>query len=387
MGHAAIRVVGGLAFLLLLFGATSRAEAQALKCAAPFGSLTISNTTNPNITDLMIKGFNDNTCALTIGPGGGRFDNPAARTVTVVARSIKFDKAILINDTTSSSMTFQAAPRANPTPLSPDGNITVTDSDLRAHLLLKFSCTRPADCSFTATGSTLISSSDLDDVTVESNTGKIMLQDIQGDITITTTLFHGGGNVEMFSINGDIVIGPCGGTPGQSCEPFTQPPFTPRVLAECGNPPVFPCAKLGLLNAAGVKEICFPPGNDVACDGGAKEKRFEARRGLIDVEGVTMTAKEHITFLCGPKGFDGRNAKITSTVAEIKIDCTVAIGGDGGTICLQGATITAGTFIVLATDSPPSFILDGPPAATFVPAGSVSSNPARSQGPCPSPPA
>jgi len=364
-----IGIVGCLAFLLVLFGTSGRAAAV-LNCT----DLPINS--NAKLLALVhaggfIQGPGATKCALVIAGSGplsfvGVSPDP---TLTFTATSFSILNTTIQIDNSNSAMTFRAT----------NGDTVLDHAILKAHVQVKFSCAAPSTCQFrSSNGSEIISAFNFADFKENPLVGKVFLQDILGDITITGTLFHGGANVEFFSNNGNITIGPCGGTPGQSCEPFTQPPFTPRVLAECGNPPVFPCANLGLLNAAGVKEICFPPGSDVPCNGGAKEKRFEAKKGFIDIEGVTMDAIDHMTFWCGPLGFNGRNATLTTTNGEIRIDCTSASGGPGGNICLQDANLTAKNFIAIATDLPSGIFILG---AEFDPAPSFS--PAPTNAACP----
>jgi hypothetical protein len=184
----------------------------------------------------------------------------------------------MVNNTAASELSITAIA----------GNITISGGDLKAHKVLKFTCTQQVPpCSFTADHSNLIAATDFSN----PQAGGGLFFNIYGPINIQTTTIHGGDTLEMESVNSSITL-ICGGQAGCADPNIAKPQI---VTSQCGNPIVFPCI-LTLQNAQQLTDVCIGA-PEVSCNGGHKEKRFTAGT-FIDFTGSKITSDEHVTFTC-----------------------------------------------------------------------------------------
>jgi len=282
-------------------------------------------------------GYNNNTCALTIktsitpSDAGTTFN---ARSITCQGPSVVANgppapistNVLIVNTFPSSSVTLQGIDFAK-----------IDQCSIKATNLVKIVCTG-ADCPIDITASEIYATTT---VTTAVNggfggPGGTLQITSNGNTSITTSSFTGGALVKFTSNNGSLTAVCQGGGVGV-CQDPTVPPFTPIVLANCGNPPVFPCPALGGLNQAEVKQICIPAGGDAFCDGGSKEKDFIAER-LIDLTGSTMTADRHVVIKSdfGPINAAGFDLTITSGSLVMSVN---NCGGVAKCIDLAGADL------------------------------------------------
>jgi hypothetical protein len=357
MRQATTRILGCLTFLLVLCGTSGWAAAVAVNTCgvAPDPAGTFRVDTLLEASSVALNGYINATCnleILTTLPSGAGVMAP---NLTITAKSIKIagpdvvppgaPKVEIINTAANSTIRFTA--RA--------GDITLLNADVRARKTLNFQCVSPTagpPCKFESDGSEIVAATNLQD-----GPGGVLIIDTDGDVDIQTTRVHGGDEWKI-TAGGSITVGPCGSGGGpEPCRDPTVSPFTPTVLALCGNPPVFPCPALGTLNQAGVKSICIPDIVVVVpCNGGFKEKRFEAGT-FINVEGTTITSHEHITFVCGPEGFRGAGSNLSSSLDQVIIDCqgpvditTAHLSGFGGVFVRSDcAGVAAGVPCINAT--------------------------------------
>jgi len=337
MRQATTRVVGCLALLLVaLVGTSGRADAAATEC--PPGGLVSAGSAGLAAA-IAATGYNNKTCALIIDVD---LSPPNAMTanLTIIAKSVQIGPPAsgsgshvdVVNNSLSSSVRITAV----------DGNLILDNAIVKAHKLLNFKCSSPGvveDCTFTSTDSEIVAALNFDDL----GSGGVLIIDVEGNVHITTTKIHGGDEYKVLSDRGNITIGPCGGSTGGICED----PLTSGVSGQL-CPGGFPC-DVTFQTADDLHAVCFPSTPGEPCNGGFKEKRFEAKNGFIDVRGTAISAHDHMTFWCGPGGFLGQNSILSTQVAELVIDCTRG-SLPGGDIHLEGASLTANNLISLKTD-------------------------------------
>lgn len=346
------RIVGYLTFLGVLV-ATGGLAAAAPVTTCNAGTFVVDAG---NAALVAQNGYNNSSCNLVIQatlPSG-----PMVLNLVITAKSIAITgnggDVEIINTKTNSTIRFTAAA----------GNISLFKAVVKAHKTMNFKCTSPAggpDCTFVADSSEIVVASDF---ALPLGCGGVLRIETAGDVTFASTFVHGGDAWEVFSTKGNIAIGPCGAD-GDGC---TDPLLSKRP-PQCFNAQgQFIGCTVQFTTENELRSVCFPPGQEQPCNGGCKEKRFQAKNGGIDITGTTITSKEHITFWCGPGGLQGAGSTILSD-DKVLIDCTTG-PSLGGNIDLTNATIsglngpaTAGT--TLRTDPPSTITCTG---GTFNPA-------------------
>lgn len=221
------------------------------------------------------------------------------------------------------------------------GNITISGGDVKAHKILKFTCTQQAPpCMFTADHSNLIAATDF----ANPQAGGGLFFNIYGPINIQTTSVHGGDTLEMESVSSSITL-ICGGTPGCADPNIAKPQI---VTNQCGDPIVFPCT-LVLQNPQQLTDVCIGA-PFVSCNGGHKEKRFTAGT-FIDFTGSTITSDEHVTFTCKglnfpavPNSGDLMAKGATFDMDSLVINCKGKVDLSDSTIIMAAhLTVNSGT--------------------------------------------
>src|SRR5262245_56119506 len=285
----------------LLIGTRVPAEAAASTFCFP-GNGGTAVVTSPAVAPNEISpaavadGYNNNTCALTIKASipiaaGDTSITFNAKSVTVQGPSTVANPAVpappstnvlIVNTNTGSTVILQAIDFAQ-----------IDQGSIKATKNVTIRCTGVL-CPIDVTSSELIAT---ETVTTAVNggfggPGGNLTVTANGNFSIKTSTWTGGVKVKFTSNNGSVTA-VCLGSPSGVCHDPTVPPFTPIVLANCGNPPVFPCPALGAFNTDQVKQICIPAGTAVFCDGGSAEKDFIAA-GEINLENSTITTQRHM---------------------------------------------------------------------------------------------
>jgi len=351
-------------FALLLCTAMVAEAAPSTFCFPGNGGTVVVTSpavaANEILPSAVSDGYNNNTCALTIktsitpSDAGTTFN---ALSITVQGPSVVANgppapistNVLIVNTFPNSNVTLQGK-----------DFVKIDQGSIKATNQVKILCTA-ADCPITVTNSELIATST---VTTAVNGGfggpnGILQVTANGNFSITTSTFTGGELVKFTSQNGSLTVVCQGGGVG-ACQDPTVPPFTPIVLANCGNPPVFPCPALGNLNQGEVKQICIPAGGDIFCDGGSKEKDFIAQ-GLINLENSTMTADRHMVIKSdtGPIKAMGFDLTLPGSAVISVNNCT---GIPAPCIDLRNAVLDIGgplqIFVKGGCPAPPAVTID-----------------------------
>jgi len=291
-------MAGGLALTLGLFGTAMAGSIGGAACPPAGSTFTVTTAVQAGQIN---EGFNCPGVFLVInfsltppfpggpqgppsGPGpalpaGATIVNYVAKTITVSGPAAAADRIQIVNNNAGSQVTFTAV----------DGDITLNGATIKAHKILKFTCTEQAPpCKFTSDNSDVIAATSFDN----PQAGGGLFFNIFGDIDIKNTTVHGGDTLEMESVSSFIRL-ICGGGPGGCTDPLVS-----KTLPQCFNAQgqFVPCT-VTFNTADQLKAVCFPAGEAVSCNGGHKEKRFTAGT-FIDFTGSTITADEHVTFTC-----------------------------------------------------------------------------------------
>ena len=220
-------------------------------------------------------------------------------------------------------------------------DMVISEASLKAHKTLRLVCqgTLP-DCNITSDLSELIAALDF----ANPQAGGDLFIIAEGSVDIQTTTTHGGNILEITAKKGSLTL-LCqpGGDNGcrdpvlsskavelcGTCPPGDTCPPDPRVA-----PTIFPCDVM-FPTGADLTAVCFPTPPGVACNGGAKEKRFTAQ-GDINITGSEISAIDHVTFTSKGGRWLAAGTKLTaeSVVAVIKGD------GTSPSIDLSNASIT-----------------------------------------------
>ncbi|MBZ0168808.1 hypothetical protein MELA_01236 [Candidatus Methylomirabilis lanthanidiphila] len=337
-----IATLGILALMLAIGG---RAEAAVTTC----DPITIQHIvdTPAEAAAIGANDYNNTNCHLIIQVS---IPIPPSHTVLVLmADRITIDPAggptpavdvEIINDNVSSEIRLT-------TTTDVVGHIEITNGVLKAHKLLRF----VAKEDVTARDSQLIAATVFGPP--PSGLGGDFRIDADGNVDIQGTATHAGAILEWVA-DGSITFICLGGPTGcqdpldsskavelcGTCPPGSTCPPDPRV-----PPTVFPCA-VNFPTDASLREVCFPGGDAVPCDGGSKEKRFLARSGNINIAGTTLTSAKHITFTANNGNLLGAGANLTSTDDRIAFVIK-------GTIDLSDATLSSGKDIFIKSTNCP----------------------------------
>jgi hypothetical protein len=281
--------------LLLWMGVP--ADAAPLTCDQVTGgtptSLTV--TTQAQADQIKGNGINDDDCVLTINTS----ILPTIPNFLLEAKSITVQGPSLVANGPPAPISTNVQivnPNAgsNVTLLAKDF-IKIDQGSIKATAKVHIECTG-ALCPLTVTGSELMATSTVTTAVLGGfgGPGGRLEVEAKGDLSVTTTSFTGGDKVLFDSADGSVtaLCGPGGG----GCKDPNIPPIPKIVLDNCEDPAnpgkiKFPCTLTDLTEAE-LTSVCIEtPGSN--CDGGAVEKDFLAK-GLINLEGSTITAQRHV---------------------------------------------------------------------------------------------
>jgi hypothetical protein len=336
-----------LGMLALVLAIGGWAEAVPVNTCLDTGNTQHIVDTALEAADIGANGYNNPACHLIIQVSITPITDP----LSITAQAITVDPAggptpavdvEIINSAASSVTTLSAT----------GGNIEITNGILKAHKTLRL----------VATGDIITRLSELvaaaDFGPPPTGLGDLIIK-ANGSVDIQTTAVHGGGILEVRARDGTITF-ICGGEVNGcrdpllsskavelcgTCPPGDTCPPDPRVA-----PTIFPC-NVTFDTQDELREVCFPVPPGVQCDGGLREKRFEAN-GNIDFTGTTLTSKQHITVTSNNGNFLAAGATITVTNDRLKVD----VKGDGTSpsVDISDAVINTGTdtTILVGTGGP-----------------------------------
>jgi hypothetical protein len=295
---------------------------------------------NPLIVDDAVKmarvvnGYNCSATDLTIRTSLTPIVDPVlpitAKSITILGPDIldPAKRVEIISDIAGSDVLLTAQ----------SGNIDVKEGSIKAHHLLKLECKGLVPlCKILGDLSDFVAAANF----VTPTSGGDLKLVARGDIDIRRSTVHGGDRLEVNSANGSLTL-IC--VPGEGgCKDPLGPPFVVNTLCPGG----FPCTPT-FLTPADLKAVCIQaPG--VHCNGGAVEKRFEAKFD-IDITGSKIDSIEHMTFETDEGNIKASGAELTSTIDNIRMTTKK------GTIDLSKATVLTpnGTTIILAEPNCPA---------------------------------
>jgi hypothetical protein len=194
------------------------------------------------------------------------------------------------------------------------GNISLFEASVKAHHLLKLECKGLVPlCKITGDLSDVIAAANF----ITPTSGGDLKLLARGDIDFRRSTVHGGDRLEVNSAQGSLTL---------LCQPGVggckDPQAVPGLIAAL-CPGGFPCSPT-FATPDDITAVCIQaPG--VTCNGGAIEKRFEAKFD-IDITGSKIDSIEHMTFETSEGCIKASGAQLTSTVDNIRMvarKCTI----------------------------------------------------------------
>jgi len=296
-------------------------------------------------TDRVKNGYNCPTVALTIAISLLNITEPF---LPITAASVKIigpdpasasGRVEIINNVAGSDVFI----------IAQTGNIEFDEASIKAHHLLKLECKGLVPlCKILGEDSDVIAATSF--VTPTSGGDLKILS--RGDTDIRRSTVHGGDRLEMSSAQGSLTL-LCQPGVGGCKDPQTVPGL---IAALC--PAGFPCQPI-FNSPDDITAVCIQaPG--VVCNGGAVEKRFEAKFD-IDITGSKIDSIEHMTFESSEGCIKASGAQLTSTTDNIRIAAKKCVTSP--VIDLSKATVLTpiGQTIIIANPgcpAPPTVCID-----------------------------